>query len=1526
MSTSNSVFIGDGSLLVQCAQAWQQAGHGIVAVVSHSVANLDWASAEGLPTIRMEGPWAEQLDGLAFDYLFSVANLRLLPGQVLARARKLAINFHDALLPRYAGLNATCWALMAREPVHGITWHEMTERADAGRIVRQASFEMSPQETALSLNAKCYEAGLASFTQIAQDLTGGELTLSEQHGQRQYFGRHQRPDLLGALDFSRPASELAALVRALDFGSYANPLVCPKVLFDDLVLRVRTVAVMPAATAAAPGAVLAADGDTLRVAAIGGELVLGGCTDLQGRAGVHGVGAGATLSTPDSHLRALLAERAPAIAKGEQYWTDALHAIAPVELPYPRRTGAAGSGDPLRLPLGTVAHGAITVAAFQAWLAALTGQEPVSVLYTDAVLAESAQGLQEWLSAWVPLTGTSAPQSSTLDATGQAELLVASTRAAGPMTRDLPLRMGERHFAWPAMTKVALALAPMPMPDGCELLLAVDANGQSLELVVDSNVFTPETALAMCTQLAAWLQAFSRSAGLIGELPLLPEAEQQSLRQLNYNRVPFDQQGCVHQAIATQLARAPRQLAVTSGLESLTCGELDALSTALAHRLLERGVRAGDVVGLCLPRTPALLVAVLAVWKVGAAYLPLDPEYPRERLQLMVEDSRAPLVLVSAATEGTLEIDAARLLRLDDAVQLPAQEQPLPAPDSRRAAYLIYTSGSTGKPKGVVVTHRNVMNFFAGMDQRVPHEPGARWLAVTSLSFDISVLELYWTLARGVTVVLHSDAAAAPATAPEFSLFYFACDDSTDPRQHYQLLMEGARFADREGFTAVWTPERHFHAFGGLYPNPVVTSAAVAGITSRVQIRAGSCVLPLHHPVRVAEDWAFVDNISNGRIGVSFASGWQPNDFILMPEAFAKRQDEMVARMDVVRRLWRGEAVAFPGPNGNLVQTRTLPRPVQKEMPVWITAAGNPKTFEQAGTLGCRLLTHLLGQKVEDVAEKLRLYRAAWQQAGHPGQGHITLMLHTFIGADEHATRETARGPMKKYLRSSVDLIKKAAWSFPTFVERGAASGKSPQEMMESAPLSDAELDALLDHAFERYYGTSSLIGTPERCLELVDKVQAAGVDEIACLIDFGIAPATVLEHLHDLKVLMDATRAPRASTRRVSVADNVLQHGVTHLQCTPSMAAMLLADAPGRAALSRLSALMVGGEALPLEMATQLRALVPGALLNMYGPTETTVWSTTSNLARIDGYVPLGQPIANTQLSIRTPGGAECPALVPGELHIGGDGVTDGYLHRPELNAERFLADPAQSGQRWYRTGDLVRRLPDGALEFLGRLDHQVKLRGHRIELGEIESVLLRQDGVKQAVVVARDGVAGQKFLAGYVTAKPGVTLQPAALREAVAQALPEIMVPEAVTVLRSMPMTPNGKVDRKLLPEPRSSTDFGSGSAAPRPASAPESALETSIAGIWQQVLGLQAVGTSENFFDLGGHSLLVVQVQRLLREATGHEVAITDMFRLPTIRGLAAHLGGGAASTAVSQGQTRAQARRMLRNRQLQPTPAA
>ena len=195
----------------------------------------------------------------------------------------------------------------------------------------------------------------------------------------------------------------------------------------------------------------------------------------------------------------------------------------------------------------------------------------------------------------------------------------------------------------------------------------------------------------------------------------------------------------------------------------------------------------------------------------------------------------------------------------------------------------------------------------------------------------------------------------------EFSLYYWGNDDGVGEKK-YELLLEGAKFADANGFCAVWTPERHFHAFGGPYPNPSVTGAAVAAVTKQIGVRAGSCVAPLHHTARIAEEWAVIDNLTNGRAGLAVASGWQPDDFVLRPENTPPaNKPAMFEQMDALRKLWRGDEVAFPKQDGSLHPVVTQPRPVSKELPLWVTTAGNPETWKEAGRNGCNVLTHLLG-------------------------------------------------------------------------------------------------------------------------------------------------------------------------------------------------------------------------------------------------------------------------------------------------------------------------------------------------------------------------------------------------------------------------------------------------------------------------------------------------------------------------------------------------------------------------------------
>lgn len=361
----------------------------------------------------------------------------------------------------------------------------------------------------------------------------------------------------------------------------------------------------------------------------------------------------------------------------------------------------------------------------------------------------------------------------------------------------------------------------------------------------------------------------------------------------------------------------------------------------------------------------------------------------------------------------------------------------------------------------------------------------------------------------------------------ELGLMFFSTQSSSEDRK-YQLLLDAARFADEAGFSSVWTPERHFDAFGGIFPNPAVTSAALAMITRRLQLRAGSLISPLHHVVRIVEEWSVVDNLSGGRAAISFGSGWNANDFIFFPDRYEPRQQHMFEQIEQVQRLWRGEPVVQRNGRGKEVELTLHPKPLQPELPVWVTSSGNEDTFRSAGRIGANLLTHLIGQDVDALEDKIRAYRAARAEGGFLADGGVvSLMLHTFLGTDVEEVRETVRRPFREYLRSAV-LLETAAARGGGTVSGGKRIGAQelPSEIMEE----------LLDMTFDRYFHTAALMGTPDSCLPLLDRLGRAGVDEIACLVDFGVAEEKVLrglEHLGTLRGMLSAGRGASAGLAR---------------------------------------------------------------------------------------------------------------------------------------------------------------------------------------------------------------------------------------------------------------------------------------------------------------------------------------------------------------------------------------------------------
>lgn len=348
-----------------------------------------------------------------------------------------------------------------------------------------------------------------------------------------------------------------------------------------------------------------------------------------------------------------------------------------------------------------------------------------------------------------------------------------------------------------------------------------------------------------------------------------------------------------------------------------------------------------------------------------------------------------------------------------------------------------------------------------------------------------------------------------------------------------------------------------------------------------------------------------------------------------------------------------------------------------------------------------------------------------------------------------------------------------------------------------------------------------------------------------------------------------------------------IRKNNIEMLQMTPSRMRMLLNDKQSGSCLQNVQEIMIGGETLPPDLLEEIKGITQARIYNMYGPTETTIWVTVKDLTETKE-ITIGRPIANTLIYIVDPSNQPQPIGVPGELCVAGDGLARGYWNRADLTAEKFTSNPfstqlslAESGEKVYRTGDMARWLPNGEIEFLGRTDEQVKIRGFRIELGEIENQLSKHDAVKETVVVAKD-TSGGKYICAYIVGEGEVEVQN--LKAYLSKELPDYMVPTYFILMDVLPYTPNGKIDKKGLPEPDAGLVSGVEHVAP------STEIEEKLIQIWQEVLGIEGIGVNHNFFDIGGNSINIVKVISLISQRMGVEVPMSELFLRPTVTEIA------------------------------------
>lgn len=1492
MNSFSCVVIGEDALLIGCGDTLIEHGHEIRAVISEDTDIRSWAQDKALPVYPTMNHLIERFENGAFDWLFSITNQKRIPDAVLALPTRGTTNYHDAPLPRYAGINAPVWALINRETRHGVAWHMVRAGDDNDDIVGHQDFDISSQETAYSLSLKCFAAGLDSFGTLLKQL--GHRTVehvAQDLSHHRYFAREDRPDAAGRLDFSKPAEELAAQVRALDFGPLWNPMMCAKVEILGRVLLVRRADLVDRKTAAQPGTVLERDAKSLVVATGQGALCIEGFSTTDGKPVdlTSFVETGRVLPTPDAALRALLNHNIRRCVISENHWRRALQNMHPITVPLARGDATVPNWASRTIELNPTLIGSPAIAAVMAWALRSSGQDVADLAFCDAPMAQAARDLPGYVNGWVPLQVCCDETLATTVA--RLERALDHVQMCGGFACDLIARD-------PLVTKtnvpavgVALGFAE-PIPD---TILTVALSGDNMAtLFYDRTRITEPDADLLLARLKTLLGVATRNAtpaNTIGQLQALPAAERHLvLSKWNEAAKDHDREQTVHGAIEDQIARTPDATAFVFEDTHLSFAELDHQANLIATRLQALGASRGSHVGLYLPASPDAVIAALAILKAGATCVPLDPSDPADRIAFLASDSAAQVIVTRSDIASDLPPLSVPILCVDG-------EEPADATrvdggaTATDLAYLIYTSGATGTPKGVMIEHRNICHMFAGLDDHIECSDAATWVATNALPFDVSMPEIFYALARGFKVVLcdqnvgqreTQSATAVPEQRIDFSLFYWGNDGGSGP-QKYDLLLEGAKFADANDFNAVWTPERHFQTDGGAFPNPAVTGAAVAAVTQNVSVRAGSCVAPLHHPARIAEDWAMIDNLTNGRTGLAIASGWQGDDFVLRPEnAPPYNKSAMYAAIQQLRRLWRGEAVEFPSRTGRMIPVVTQPRPVSTELPIWVTTVGNPDTWQEAGRIGAHVLTHLLGQSIDDVAGKIEIYHAALREAGYdPLDFNVTVMLHTYLSDDRNDAANAAREPMKRYLRNATGLIKQYAWDCPAF-ERPEGAVKPYQ--IDLSQISEADMDLILDFAFDRYFDQAGLFGTPKDGLERITQLRSIGVTEIACLVDFGIPAAKVMAGLRPLAdLLQTANAAAKVEGHDFSLAAQIIRHKATHLRCTPRMVNDLIGAQVGQTAIIQVRQLILGGETLSSALVEALQPCTNARILNLFGTIETTMVSTVSDAS---ANTCIGRSIANTRAYVLDTHGQPVPIGVTGELHIAGPGVARGYWQRHDLSEAHFPPDPfAETSEtqvtvpRMARTGDLVRWQTDGTIELLGRADRQMKIKGHRIDPGEVEANLRDFSRVTDAIVIPHDVGEGRIELVAFITTSAPVAQD--ALTAHLQNHLPDVMIPTRIEALDHLPPAQDDDIDslalRRAAPPAESSTPHALGQ-------------DAIIRAIWCHQLGMSDIDVDENVFVSGATPVQAARVCQDIRKAMNvPKLTVLDVFQNPTVRGL-------------------------------------
>ncbi len=783
--------IGEGSLLIQCAEGLVTSGHIIYGVISSDHKVHRWAQEWDIPHCdpKFEDIIAF-LSQQSFDYLFSIVNPYILPKEVLELPRFGAVNYHDAPLPKYAGSYASTWAIMQGEREHGITWHEMVDSVDAGKILKQCFFAIDEHETVFSLNMKCYDAAIKSFSELVGDLDSGNISVKQQNlDERTFYPRYKRPSSGCIISWSRTTFEICAFVRALNFGPYVNPLGMPKLAVEMDFVIVSEIEGTDSLAGDLPGTITCIDSSFVRVATEDGEVMLRKLMTIDGQplpltdfVETFGLYKGYHFKELDQEAADRITTYNASACQHEVFWANYLETVEKATLPYGQRDMPsidAVQYATVSMPIPQEVMNYLKecyqawsvedylLVAFVTYLARLGDIWKFDLGYRDAELKLELAGLEGLFGAYGYLHVDIESHQSFEEIFHSVREQLKQTKKRKTYARDIVARFP--NLSWEAKLQGAYqpsiiverveALDHYQVPQDVELALVMLEGSHECLWAYNTQALSMESIEKLQHEFTTFLQGSVANFHMpVSNVPLLAEEErQQLLVEWNVTQADYPQEQCVHELFEARAQQTPDAVAVIYEGTQLTYQELNQRANQLAHYLQQRGVGPEVLVGVCVKRSLEMIVGILGVLKARGAYVPLDPDSPPERLAFVLQDSQVAVLLTQKSLQDRLPASFPLVISLDADWHSISQHSNANLQSwgtSQRLAYVIYTSGSTGQPKGVLIEHRSLTALCWAFIQKCTYSASDNVLQCIAFTFDPSVEQIFTTLIVGAKLVL----------------------------------------------------------------------------------------------------------------------------------------------------------------------------------------------------------------------------------------------------------------------------------------------------------------------------------------------------------------------------------------------------------------------------------------------------------------------------------------------------------------------------------------------------------------------------------------------------------------------------------------------------------------------------------------------------------------------------------------------------------------------------------------------------